>query len=48
MTVPDVPTPVDNGRLRPTSEPSGGVSGALGVPTDEAFPAETPSTVDPE
>ena len=27
---------------RPWSEPSGGVSGAMGVPTDEAHPAETP------
>ena len=48
MTLPDVPMPVDNGHLRPTSEPSGGVSGALGVPTDEAFPVEAPSTADPE
>ena len=31
-----------------TFEPSGGVSGALGVPTEEASPAEAPSAEDPE
>ena len=32
----------DRAAERPTSEPSGGVSGAMGVPTDEAHPAEAP------
>ena len=35
--------------MRPTAEPSGGVSGAMDVPTEEAQPAETPSSdVSPE
>ncbi len=42
------PTRTEKAAERPTSEPSGGVSGALGAPTDEAFPAETPVEEDPE